>query len=59
MFLSRLRLLFRFRPNSTRSSWKTVLVNGITAWRMLYRKARVKAGQTTLARDVASLSGGC
>ncbi|HEY2470925.1 MAG TPA: medium chain dehydrogenase/reductase family protein [Terracidiphilus sp.] len=27
---------------------ETVLVNGITAWQMLYRKARVKAGQTIL-----------
>ena len=27
---------------------ETVLVNGVTAWQMLYRKARVKAGQTIL-----------
>src|ERR1039458_2785376 len=27
---------------------ETVLVNGITAWQMLYRKARVKTGQTIL-----------
>jgi NADPH:quinone reductase-like Zn-dependent oxidoreductase len=27
---------------------ETVLVNGVTAWQMLYRNARVKAGQTIL-----------
>ena len=27
---------------------ETVLVNGVTAWQMLYRKARVEAGQTIL-----------
>lgn len=27
---------------------ETVLVSGVTAWQMLYRKARVKAGQTIL-----------
>ncbi len=27
---------------------ETVLVNGVTAWQMLHRKARVKAGQTIL-----------
>ena len=27
---------------------ETVLVNGVTAWQMLYRKARAKAGQTIL-----------
>jgi NADPH2:quinone reductase len=27
---------------------ETVLINGITAWQMLYRKARVRAGQTIL-----------
>ena len=27
---------------------ETVLVNGVTAWQMLYRKARMKAGQTIL-----------
>jgi NADPH:quinone reductase-like Zn-dependent oxidoreductase len=27
---------------------ETVLVNGLTAWQMLYREARVKAGQTIL-----------
>ena len=34
---------------------ETVIVNGITAWQMLYRTARVKAGQTIL---VLGASGG-
>jgi NADPH:quinone reductase-like Zn-dependent oxidoreductase len=34
---------------------ETVVVNGVTAWRMLYRSARVKAGQTIV---VLGASGG-
>ena len=32
---------------------ETVVVNGITAWQMLHRKARVRAGQTILVHGAA------
>lgn len=32
---------------------ETVLVNGVTAWQMLYRKAHVKAGQTILVHGAS------
>ncbi|WP_194926143.1 medium chain dehydrogenase/reductase family protein [Catenulispora pinisilvae] len=32
---------------------ETVVVNGITAWQMLHRKARVKAGQTVLVHGAS------
>lgn len=37
----------------TAAEAETVVVNGITAWQMLHRKARVRAGQTVLVHGAA------
>ncbi|MGD3111623.1 medium chain dehydrogenase/reductase family protein [Streptomyces sp. YGL11-2] len=37
----------------TAAEAETVVVNGITAWQMMYRKARVRAGQTVLVHGAS------
>jgi NADPH:quinone reductase-like Zn-dependent oxidoreductase len=42
----------RVPPGLDPAEAETVVVNGITAWQMLHRKARVPSGQTILVHGV-------